>query len=471
MKLSKSKNIVSKKVKSAGRYLKKLNWFERLLLIAPIALWFSWQPRIQLGNDGTMYYRLSLALIYVAILAVVAIPTVWRGRRDLMKSHYVWLITAFTVWSGITVVWSVNQRRGILTFGVTGALYLIFLAIWSERERIRRLLPLLVKILLVSTTVVCVLALVQVVAGALIPGGQQVGLCRGCVAGQFGFVRPNVFAIEPQFLGSLLLAPLLTMSYRLAIKHNGRDNIQFLLFATVLVLTMSRGAIYAYSAALVILLVFTKTGIRRKLAVVCLGCLAAIIGLTIQGVAAQVNPYIDTNFYQAISSSVNHLSLGKISLPEKKEEARNVNKGEVAPAFTGYVTESTNIRTNLSRVALTAWWKAPAKNKIAGTGLGSAGVVMARETGSSYQREIVQNEYVEVLLERGIIGLVLLLAVILATFYELRPHEWCRSLLVAYLIQYLFFSGLPNALHVYLTLDSALTGKDLPDRFEEDLDI
>ena len=190
-----------------------------------------------------------------------------------------------------------------------------------------------------------------------------------------------------------------------------------------------------------------------------------------QGVAAQVNPYIDTNFYQAISSSVNHLSLGKISLPEKKEGARNVNRGEVAPAFTGYVTESTNIRTNLSRVALTAWWKASAKNKIAGTGLGSAGVVMARETGSSYQREIVQNEYTEVLLERGIIGLVLLLAVILATFYELRPHEWCQSLLVAYLIQYLFFSGLPNALHVYLTLDSALAGKDLPNRFEEDLDI
>ena len=282
MKLSKSKNIVSKKVKSAGRYLKKLSWFERLLLIAPIALWFSWQPRIQLGNDGTMYYRLSLALIYVAILAVAAIPTVWRGRRDLMKSHYALLITAFTIWSGITVVWSVNQRRGILTFGVTGALYLIFLAIWSERERIRRLLPLLIKILLVSTTVVCVLALVQVVAGALIPGGQQVGLCRGCVAGQFGFVRPNAFAIEPQFLGSLLLAPLLIATHRLVIKHNGRDNIQFLLFATVLVLTMSRGAIYAYSAALVILLVFTKTGIRRKLTVVCLGCLAAILGLTIK---------------------------------------------------------------------------------------------------------------------------------------------------------------------------------------------
>lgn len=471
MKFSKSKNITSKKVKSAGRYLRNLTWFERLVLLAPIALWFSWQPRIQLGSDGTMYYRLSLALIYVVILAVVAIPTVWRGRRDLMKSHYVRLITAFVIWSGLTVVWSVNRRRGILTIGVTGALYLIFLAIWSERERIRRLLPLLTKILLVSTTVACVLALVQVVAGALIPGGQQVGLCRGCVAGQFGFVRPNVFAIEPQFLGSLLLAPLLIATHRLVINHNGRDNIRFLLFATVLILTMSRGAIYAYGTALIILLVLTKTSIQRKLTLIGWGCLAAILGLTIQGVAAQINPYIDTNFYQALSSSVNHLSLGKISLPEKKEESRNMNKGEVAPAFTGYVAESTNIRTNLSRVALTAWWKASAKNKIAGTGLGSAGVVMARETGSSYQREIVQNEYAEVLLERGIIGLVLLLAVILATFYELRPHKWCRSLLVAYLIQYLFFSGLPNALHVYLTLDGALAGKDLSDRLEEDLDI
>ncbi len=461
--LRKTRSSIFERVKSVGRHLKKLTWFERLLLLAPVMLWFSWQPRIQFGSDGTMYYRLSLALIYVVILAVVALSAVWRSWRDLAKSRYVWLITAFVVWSGLTVIWSANRRRGTLTFGVMGALYLIFLAIWAQRERIKRLLPILIKVLLCTTTFMCVLALAQVIIGALIPGGQQVGLCLGCVAGQFGFVRPNDFAIEPQFLGSLLLAPLLIVLYRLTVRRNWRDITEFLLFATVLLLTMSRGAIYAFAAALLILLIFTKAQWWQKLLPVGLGVLAVCLGLLIQGLAAQVNPYIGTDFYGAISSSVNHLSLGKISLPMRTVDISSGGNGEAAPAFSGYVAESTDIRLNLTQVAITSWRKASITSKLVGTGLGSAGVIMARETNSSYQREIVQNEYVEVLLERGAIGLALLLIVVGATFYELRPCKWRWSLVVAYLLQYLFFSGLPNALHVYLSLDGALAGKDLPD--------
>lgn len=454
-----------------ARYLEKLTWFERLLLLAPIILWFSWQPRIQLGSDNTMYYRLSLALIYVAVLTLVAVPTVWCHRRELLKSRYVWLITAFVAWSGLTAVWSASRRRGVLTFGVLGVLYLIFLAIWAERKRMRRLLPALIKILLDAATVMCIVALLQVIVGALIPGGQQVGLCLGCVAGQFGFVRPNGFAIEPQFFGSLLLAPLLIVAHRLIDRPSWHDGALLTLFMAFLVLTMSRGAIYACGVALLILLVFTKARWRCKLLPVGLGMLAIGLGLLTQGTVAEINPYIETSFYQAVSSSVNHLSLGKISLPQQQTIPSTVESGEVAPAFTGYVAESTNIRTNLSKVALTAWAKAPLITKISGTGLGSAGTVMARETDSTYQREIVQNEYVEVLLERGAIGLFLLLAVIVATFYELRPQRWRWSLLVAYLLQYLFFSGLPNALHVYLTLDGALAGKDLPDSLKKNLDV
>lgn len=456
---------IREKLKKRTRRLKRLSLFEKALLLAPIMVWFGNTPRVQLGADNTMYYRLSLALIYVAVLALVALPVVWRNRRTLIKSKYAWLVLALVTWTGLTALWSENPRRGVLTFGVTGALGVIFWAVWSDRGSVAKLIPALVKILIVQTVIMCVLALAQVILGAFTASGQEIVLCRGCVAGQFGFARPNVFAIEPQFFGSLLLAPTLIMAHAAISSRRKKDGILLWLFMTVLTLTMSRGAIYSGVVGLIVLLSFTKVNWQAKVRVVAIGLISVATGLLTQGVVAQINPYLDITFSEAINSSVNHLTLGKISLIKSHDDSAKdtANGGKAEPAFSGYVEESTTIRTNLSAVAFRAWRKESLLRKMVGTGLGSAGVVMARETGNSYQREIVQNEYVEVLLERGAIGLALLLMVIMATFYELGARKWRWSILVSYLLQYLFFSGLPNALHVYLSLDGALAGKDLPD--------
>ena len=65
-------------------------------------------------------------------------------------------------------------------------------------------------------------------------------------------------------------------------------------------------------------------------------------------------------------------------------------------------------------------------------------------------REIVQNEYVEVLLERGIIGFMGFLAVLGGLFVITRKRSWCFAIITAFMVQWLFFSGYPNALHIYL---------------------
>ena len=77
---------------------------------------------------------------------------------------------------------------------------------------------------------------------------------------------------------------------------------------------------------------------------------------------------------------------------------------------------------------------------------------MAEYTGSNYEKEIVQNEYVEILLERGLVGLVLFMAVIASTFDKLNKskNRWAWSIIAAYAVQWCFFSGLPNAIHIYL---------------------
>ena len=461
---------------------RRLSLLERLWLMAPIMIWFSYLPRISLAEDGTMNYELSLTLIYVVILAIVGLPRVWHHRSELRQSRPIWLASAFVGWSGLCVIWSDNHTRGLLTFAVYVVLYLVFLVLVAERRLLRQLLPKLVKVAIWATISACLLAIAQMVLGTfVITNRHSLGLCAGCVAGQFGFIRPNLLAIEPQFLGSLLLAPLLYITYlTLRGKHDyAKQSLLLVLMLTTLWLTLSRGAIYAYLASLVVMILLVRKW-RRQLVVVGLIALSLVVCLVCQGALASANPRIDSSFTQAISTSLNHLSMGIVRLPYQRQSTTTLpsisQEHDKQPAYHGYVAESTNVRLSLTKTALAAWRSNRLGQQLFGTGLGSAGIVLARQTGSRYQKEIVQNEFVEVLLERGLIGLVLLggLVALYGRLCSQRRDYLALVILVAYLAQWCFFSGLPNALHIYLVLallsakllDGAPAGKNLPDGLE-----
>lgn len=461
---------------------RRLSLLERLWLMAPIMIWFSYLPRISLAEDGTMNYELSLTLIYVVILAIVGLPRVWHHRSELRQSRLVWPASAFVGWSGLCVIWSDNRTRGLLTFAVYATLYLIFLALVAERRLLCRLLPKLVRVAIRATILACLLVIAQMVLGTfVITNRHSLGLCAGCVAGQFGFIRPNLLAIEPQFLGSLLLAPLLYITYlTLQGKHSyAKQSLLLVLMLTTLWLTLSRGAIYAYLASLVVMILLVRKW-RRMLVVVGLVTLSLVICLICQGALASANPRIDSSFTQAVSTSLNHLSMGIIRLPYQRKSPTSPplipREHDKQPAYRGYVAESTNVRLSLTKTALAAWRSNRLGQQLFGTGLGSAGIVLARQTGSRYQKEIVQNEFVEVLLERGLVGLALLGGLV-ALYGKLCFHRrdyLALVILVAYLAQWCFFSGLPNALHIYLVLallsakllDGTPAGKNLPDGLE-----
>lgn len=461
---------------------RRLSLLERLWLMALIMIWFSYLPQISLAEDGTMNYELSLALIYVVILAIVGLPRVWHHRSELRQSRLVWPASAFIGWSGLCVIWSDNRTRGLLTFAVYVMLYLVFLALVAERRLLCRLLPKLVRVAIRATASACLLAIAQMVLGTFVVADRHTfGLCTGCVAGQFGFIRPNLLAIEPQFLGSLLLAPLLYITYlTLRGKHDyAKQPLLLVLMLTTLWLTLSRGAIYAYLASLVVMILLVRKW-RCMLAVVGLVALSLVICLICQGTLASANPRIDSSFTQAVSTSLNHLSMGIIRLPYRRKSPTSPplisQEHDKQPAYHGYVVESTNVRLSLTKTALAAWRSNRLGQQLFGTGLGSSGIVLARQTGGRYQKEIVQNEFVEVLLERGLIGLVLLggLVALYGRLCSQRRDYLALVILAAYLAQWCFFSGLPNALHIYLVLallsakllDGAPAGKNLPDGLE-----
>ena len=445
-----------------------------LLLLAPIMLWFSYQPVISLGGNASMNFELSLALIYCAVLAIAGLPAIWRERRKLIGSPIVWLAGLFLLWSALSIIWSANRTRGVLVVGITGVLYLILLALWAYRTQVRRLLPTLTRILLITTMVMCLWGLVQFIGGIWQVNRQNILLCLGCTASQFGFVRPNGFAIEPQFFGNLLILPILILARRLILcRWNWRNVAAFSLAILMLFLTLSRGAIYAVLIGLVIVAAIYWRQWRRSLGGVGLTLVIFAGSLIMQGTATVLNPRVSETFSGAVNKVVSQLSLGVVDFAKwtaaPQAPATNDKPAAEAPRYDGYVAESTDIRVNFSKVAL-AVWNQDWPNRLFGIGVGGAGVAMAEYNHNEWSKEIVQNEFVEVLMERGMIGLVLLLLLIGVVAYGLWHNDakWVLAILVAYLAQYCFFSGLPNVLHVYvvLALLCALTGNHLPKRLE-----
>ena len=159
-----------------------------------------------------------------------------------------------------------------------------------------------------------------------------------------------------------------------------------------------------------------------------------------QGVFAEMSPTAE-NFAQGIQRSIHQVTLGKIDIREKVKET-----GEQS-SFSGYVEESTDIRLNLTDIAIKTW----KKNIWVGVGVGNAGNAMSDQM-NGYKKEIIQNEYINILTELGIIGVMILVIVI---GYMIKCSKWPKSaviipIIVAYLITLGFFSGFPNVLHVYL---------------------
>ena len=446
-----------------------LSAFEKLWLLAPVAVWFSYRPLIRFGENSSMYFELSVAVVYMALLAIVGIPIIWRSKSELIKSRAAQLAAGFVLISGISLLWTENLTRGVLTFGIIGALFAVFLASLVMSRQLQKLLPQLWSVLLFSAAVMSVLSLVQLIAGIWLDSNVTL-LCRGCTPSQFGFARPNVFAIEPQFLGNLLLAPAIVLFHKFQKKQiSTYEKVGFMVVSTALFLTLSRGAIYAFSIGAAVLILMNLKNLKQLIKPAGYLVCSFIVGLAIQGAAAAASPDLNATFKGAVSASINQLSLGVVDFrskseaitsvqqTDKKSDAKAQNKNdivsetkEVDPNFNGYVEESTDVRLSLSRLALESWADGP-RRIVFGVGLGASGDVLHHEYPQKVnQREIIQNEYIEVLHENGLIGLGLFISLVGLLFYALRIEKWAWALVIAYLTQWNFFSGYPNALHIYL---------------------
>jgi len=444
-------------------WLIKASFTEKLVLLAPVAVWFSYFPTMSFGRQSGTNLELSIAVIYAVILALVGLPQIWSRRQFLWRQKAVWLLAVFVGWNLLSVIWSVNPLRSVLVSGLWSVLFLDFLVIYSLPS-LKKMISPLMRITITAAVVMSLLAIIQVAYGAWFDWG----LCGGCVARGFGFVRPSGFAIEPQFFGSLLIAPILLLSYRLLqSKATKYDVISLCLMFMALYLTLSRGAMYAVVAAVLVQTVLvswrTSANWLRSSAVVVMVLVGGFVfGMMWHGIFTQLNPRMADGLYQSITKSINHLSLGKINLPDlaphqsPKEDTLATSPQEVTPdsppkaLFDGYVARSTEERTGMSQLALDVWTKNPVQFLV-GVGVGGAGRAIFQQSGkTSGEFEIVQNEFLSVAVELGIVGVVLLTALLLALCRKMSVKKalaW--PIILGFVLQWMFFSGLPNALHIY----------------------
>lgn len=531
--------------------------FKLLLILFPVVLFFSYYPVIRLGSDGAMYYELSLPLIWLVLFDLVGAGILIQRRKLFTGFRKWWIWLLLPVYLTLTVFWSENRMRGALTAGMMWAVVVaIYILISLRRKFNEEFRVRFWKVFFVGTLVICVWCVVQCaldLAGIL---REYSLMCLGCTYRSFGFPHPNGFAVEPQFMGNLLLAPTLIAAWLLMRRqskrnlerkssrgdnfdnrsvgahtklqfrdslrdccqnHSGSDFLGskflllcFFVITVVLFLTFSRGAIYAFVVALIFMTMVwrpkqlprdTLKGARPSLRsrVKCFRApvtvwiiiiIATVSALNLQGIMAAVSPTNDT-YFSGVAKVLNHLSLGIIdirgngevsektqALESGKIEGNDENSGEIGVEkpvenlvdntvdkseneadYDGYVEESTATRMQLSRVALELWSK-DIRTMLFGVGLGGAGQALYNNGLIDWPKEIVQNEYVSLLLETGLVGIMLLVMVlilIVRTLLKIPYGGMVFALIVAYGISLVFFAGLPNALHIYLMPVFAVT--------------
>jgi membrane protein len=526
--------------KSLGLVTSSLSKIQQIMLLClPFCLFFSYHPVIPIFSTSTTNFELSIPLLWLLIFAILSLPENFclyinslrvviktkslvnktsrpssRHKTDKLYPHFLRLFSlAYPFFVTVNSIGSPNFLRAILTSGVIWCVCLSLLTILQNISQYKTQIGksfnknLLIAGILASTF--CWLQSILDIAG--VPR-EATFLCKGCTSTVFGFPHPNGFAIEPQFMANLLLAPIfLSLFYLLErpkkylsklnsdpypasrLGHFLRLGLPLFLVAT-LYLTLSRGAIFSFWVSVFVLFIYQIVKLikqkscrreilfRQPLIFSAVVFLPLFFTLSAQGLFTELGPTSHT-FFDGVSTSVSQLSLGHIDLikvfhktnennkTHETHEAHESNKPHLSdlntdvavsvqktPQFTSYIEESTNIRLNLNHLALSSW-RTSLRRMLAGVGLGAAGLTLYQEfpeLGSP--KEIIQNEYLAILYEQGICGVIMIICVVIlfVLTYKLhnKDHEktsiYGRVLALSFALTLCFFSGLPNALHIYL---------------------
>ena len=504
---------------------KLLPLHRRFFWISPIILFFSYYPVIPLFSTESSNYEFSLPLLWLLLMGILSLPIFLADLCNLITKktpltkvsvQIPLILSSIPLYFSLTLLWSPNKLRGFMTAGIIWCLYLSLLTFY--KNIILKKTPLsLEKPFLLGATLASGFCWVQAILNTLNIPGDRILLCLGCTNLSFGFPHPNGFAIEPQFMGNLLLAPAIFLVFRVIhpkTHQTRKSKILYLALVGFIISTLflifSRGATYSFFLSVAVIFFYELFHAKNRLLIatklISLVLFPLIFVTLVQGLMSEFGPTSDT-FLGGVSRSISQMTLGRVKIPlsESKKslvdqseslnilpqnnsssfsasDTTNINTTTQAPLFDGYITESTDIRVKLSKMGLKLALSRPGQFFF-GSGLGSSGIALYQaflELGST--KEITQNEYIAILVETGFIGILIIFCSGTCVFYLCYSHKkpvklsfkqsskhsikksnftslissiapaklYFTSLILAYAASVCFFSGLPNALHIYL---------------------
>lgn len=423
--------------------------FSSLLAFLPCII-FSYLPVITLGMINGVHIDLSLLYIAMATVIVLHLPFLSRSLPALLRSLSWKFLAGFTTYLWLSTIWSPNSTRAVITAGFMTALLLISSIVALRLPELQKKKKLLLQLGLWAFIVSSVLALWQIIAD--VRGIPQVftGLPLMYSGDVFGIARPTAFALEPQFFGSLLLIPLLWSAWHIFAKPSKVVHFIVLGGSTLLLLlTLSRGALLGAIIGCGFLAVLARPSLSSAARAALTAVVSATVSIGIIFAAGSVRP--DTiSGLDAIKRSINQLSLGVIDF--KSPPPTTVKRPEVSQS-SGYVPTSTDSRLSMSNTALNIWKSTP-QTSLFGVGIGGFGASLT----PSNPGKVVNNYYIELLVETGIVGILLFIAFISLLVWRLALlRQWLFLALIAALFtQMSFFSGNANIIHVWVIIGVAI---------------
>lgn len=391
--------------------------------------------------------NIRLSFFAGAALILRAIYLIWQRRIPFPNSLPFKLVLVFLAWNVVLIPLAINHTRALevvvftaFTIAIAGAVMVLLR---------RDYLPLLLRALLISAAVVLVFSIYQYLGNLAGLPDWITGLRPQYSWQQFGFPRIQSTALEPLYFASYLLLPAGFLIGLILLK--ARDQLArrrwplialSVALSTAIFLTVSRGGILAFIAEALFLIAATfwwrLTSWRKA---------GAIVGLLIVGFGLSL---ICINF---------------LNKPPKNFGLTGGQRG--ARAFT-HQLQTTGLegggdqRAQTRRMAIDII-KQSSLHVLIGTGPGQFGpIVQNNQPGGGWW--IVNNEPLELWVEVGLVGLVLLLifvAVLLVQALRRLTGERDRQLqlwllalvgfVVAIAVQYQTFSTL-YIVHIWTAL-------------------
>lgn len=373
-------------------------------------------------------FTIKISYVFALILCLVFVankPLSFFAKNKFYTSDY--FLVLFFISSLISLTFSPDLQRSLVIILLWLFVFLLYL-VFSRCLLDSKLREKLFSAILFSSCLVCIFGLFQFVGDSLNLPVSVTGLRLQYTKIVLGFPRIQSVALEPLYFANFLLVPFFISLVRY-VRNRELFKGYFLLSILILVsiiLTISRGAYIALIVSLILFFLYLilnrkKENYQNKL-------FGIVIILTVSIV----------------------LSLGMIYRLNGKSSGENFLEHSIVE--NAQEDGSANDRLTTYKIAYDLFKSQP----VFGNAPGGFGVLTKKSDESVKEKGYgtVNNEYLEILAENGLIGLILFLLFLGFYFVEIWPNFKSRnesnklmivglfSGIVGIFIQYNFFSTL-----------------------------